>query len=314
LTKGGKLGIILYNEERMREKTAVDDKLIFFEVSYNRHRPVFPTPEPILQDEYREGKCRCVLALPEHDGKGQGKTPLILSFHGAGSTVCQETGEVGGISYADACREAGYAVLDVAGAAPDGLTMGCPEHIFAAYKAYRYAVTHFELQERVLIAGASMGGHVGMNFLNTYPSIVLAAGFFFPRLNMDSCEVNGHFCLGTWDKTNKRADGESIRDKICRYYHFPDGQWHEENTVGFNPYRSRSFINADGERVVIPPCPIKIWQGMEDETVSPAMTEEFIRCIRRGGGFGEFRPIAGVAHKVHPVMKEELRHWFDRFI
>ena len=200
------------------------------------------------------------------------------------------------------------------GSEPHGLTMGCPEHLFTIYRAYRHAVKNYNLSERVFLAGASMGGHVAMNFINTFPNIVIAAGLIYPRLNIDGVTVDGHYCIGTWDKRESRNGNPSTHDRVVEAYRFPSDEWCEENTIGFNPYRTRSFINSDGERVVIPPCPIKIWQGTSDTTVDPVMVKEFVQSVRRAGCYIELRLLEGVAHHITPVMRKELPLWFNRFV
>ena len=292
-------------------------RYIYFKVKFNNFRNVSGSTENAVIDREELSECECVLCLPDSytdDGDGD-ETQLILSFHGAGSTVCEAEKKIGGVHYVSKCIDAGYAALDVAGAAPSGLTLGCPEHIFAIYKAYKYAVKHYNLSERVLVSGASMGGHVAMNFINTFPSIVISAGLIYPRLNIDGVTIGNHYCIGTWDKrSNVGADGKTTYDRIIDWYHFPSGEWCEKNTIGFNPYKVRSFINSDGERVVIPPCPIKIWQGTADKTVDPVMVEEFVNSVHRGGCYAELHLMEGVGHKMNDFMKEELLLWFNRFI
>ena len=100
---------------------------------------------------------RGVLSLPKNYDPNGDQTPLVLSFHGAGDRVCEKEDRVGGTGFVQHIVQAGYAALDVCGSEPHGTTMGCPEHIFAIYKAYRYAVKHYNLSKEVLIAGASMG-------------------------------------------------------------------------------------------------------------------------------------------------------------
>ena len=287
---------------------------IFFTVTYNHHRDVSQSIEHAVRDKEEWAECECVLTLPpnySHDGE---PTPLILSFHGAGSRVCAADSECGGVPYVANCVDSGFAALDVCGSESHGLTMGCPEHLFAAYKAYRYAVSHYNFYEHVLVAGSSMGGHVAMNFINMFPSIVLCAGLFFPRLNMDGVTVGDHYCIGTWDKTKKKANGFSTHDRIVEVYRFPEESWYEPNIVGFNPYRTRSFVNSDGQRVVIPPCPIKIWQGTADPTVDPVMVQEFVDSVRRAGCYTELHMLEGVVHRITPVMQQELYIWFSRFV
>ena len=91
-------------------------------------------------------------------------------------------------------------------------------------------------------------------------------------------------------------------------------EWCGENTIGFNPYLTRSFINADGHRVVIPPCPIKVWQGTADPTVDPVMTQEFVNSVRRSGSYIELHMMEGVTHKMNDAMRIELAMWFNRFV
>ena len=74
------------------------------------------------------------------------------------------------------------------------------------------------------------------------------------------------------------------------------------------------FINNDGERVVIPPCPIKVWQGTDDKTVDPVMVEEYVNSIRRSGSYVEFHKLEGVGHRANDAMRKELLMWFNRFV
>jgi predicted esterase len=127
--------------------------------------------------------------------------------------------------------------------------------------------------------------------------------------------VDGHYCIGTWDKTQKNEKtGLSTQDRIVDIYRFPTEEWCGENTIGFNPYLTRSFIAADGRRAVIPPCPIKVWQGTADPTVDPVMTQEFVNSVRRSGSYIELHLMEGVTHKMNDVMRTELAMWFNRFI
>jgi len=295
-------------------KTIGGRDYIFFNITYNHHRDVGGSSENAMLDRADMRTAECVLCLPESYREDGYPTQLVLASHGAGGRVCAEDGIIGGLGFASDCVSAGYALLDVCGSEPHGTTMGCPEHIFALYKAYRYAIRHYNLSERVLLTGASMGGHVAMNFANTFPGIVTAVGIFCPRLHMDGLMVDGHYCIGTWDKTTKGRDGTSTRDKIVNIYRFPDETWNDERTCGFNPHRTRAFTNTDGEKVILPPCPIKIWQGTADTTVDPVGVQAYVDAVRRSGSYIELHMLDGVGHTVTPVMREELLLWFERFI
>ena len=302
-------------KQTIASKDGIEREYIFFEVEFNNYRVVGNSIQNEVLDRYEPATCECVLYLPTSYTENGEPTPLILAAHGAGGRVCASDEKIGGLKHATVCMDAGYAVLDVNGSMPHGITMGCPEHIFALYKAYRYAIKHFNLSHQVLLAGGSMGGHVAMNFANTFPSIVLAVGLFYPRLHIDGVQVDDHYCIGTWDKRTPKKDGAiSTHDRIVEIYRFPQDEWCEENTIGFNPYKTRSFLNQNGEHVVIPPCPIKIWQGTDDKTVDPIAVQEYVNSVRRSGSYIEFHLMEGIGHKVNSVMQEELLLWFDRFV
>lgn len=288
--------------------------LVYFNVRYNHHRDLCQDTSREVADKEEWAECRAVLCLPDSYKETGEKTQLIIACHGAGTTVDRDKHFAGGIGGALACIDAGYAALDIDGSAPNGLTKGCPEHLFALYRAYKYAIKHFNLTEQVLVHGNSMGGMTAVNFACTFPSISLALGLYYPRLNMQSFETeDGHFCLGGWDKTTPGADGKSTRDWTAEYFHMEGGLWNEERVIGFEPYHNRSFTNKNGEKVVIPPCPIKIWHGTADTIVDPVITEEYVKAVRRGGCYVELRRIEGLGHKTIDCMRTELRMWFDRF-
>lgn len=299
---------VVPNNRRGEANTAAGERdLVFFRVTYNHFRDVSGSTANEVTDREEWATCECCLALPKSYTEDGEETPLVIFCHGSGGRVCEEHNMVGGIENVLPCVDAGYAVLDVNGAAEHGRTMGCPEHIFALYKAYRHAIRHYNVSERVLVGGGSMGGQTAMNFVNTFPSIVMAVGLFYPRLHIDGVTVGDHYCLGTWDKPN-------AIERVKAFYRIQGDEWCETNTIGFNPHKSRSFVNSDGQRVVIPPCPIKIWQGMDDKIVDCVMVKEYYDSIRRSGSFAELHLLEGVGHGADAVMRRELVMWFDRFI
>ncbi len=285
---------------------------IFFKVKFNNFREISGSTANEVLDREEWGECEAVLCLPDSYSSDGEPTPLILTCHGAGNTVSEKEGKTGGVDYASECIRAGFAALDISGSEAHGLTLGCPEHVFALYKAYRYAVKNYNLTERVLLAGHSMGGGTAINFANTFPSLALALAVFNPGLSFHGVSVGGHVCRNPWDR--KFEDGYRYRKLIIRYFRFPDGEFHPDIISGFDPYRAHSFVNDEGERAVLPPCPVKIWQGGDDMTVDPVITREYYDSIRRAGCYAELHTLDGVAHKVVDTMKKELLLWFERFI
>ena len=49
------------------------------------------------------------------------------------------------------------------------------------------------------------------------------------ELNIDGVTVDEHYCIGTWDKDAKNANGMSTKDRGAEIYSFQNGEWREEN-------------------------------------------------------------------------------------
>jgi alpha-beta hydrolase superfamily lysophospholipase len=286
--------------------------LIFFNVEYNHHRDLCTDTTKEVADRVELAECRAVLCLPDSYTEDGERTQLVIACHGAGSTVDPEKHQTGGLAAVLSCLDAGYAALDIDGAAPNGLTMGNPEHVFALYRAYKYAIKHYNLTDRVFLAGHSMGGGTAINFANTFPSLAIALAVVNPGLSMHGVTVGDHVCRNPWNR--KFEDGYRYRAPLCQYFRFPEEEFRSDLIAGFEPYRTRSFVNAEGERAVFPPCPVKIWQGADDKTVDPVLSREYYDSIRRAGCYAELHILDGVAHKVTDTAKKEIAIWFKRFL
>jgi pimeloyl-ACP methyl ester carboxylesterase len=157
-----------------------------------------------------------------------------------------------------------------------------------------------------------MGGGTAINFANTFPSLAIALAVINPGLSMHGVTVGDHVCRNPWDR--KFEDGYRYRAPLCQYFRFPEEEFRSDLIAGFEPYRTRSFVNAEGERAVFPPCPVKIWQGADDKTVDPVLSREYYDSIRRAGCYAELHILDGVAHKVTDTAKKEIAIWFKRFL
>ena len=127
-------------ETKLAGKT--DRTYVFFKVTYNHFRDVSDSTAHEVRDRYEPAECEAVLCLPASYREEGEKTPLILCCHGAGGLVREAEDKIGGVAYANRCIDEGFAVLDVNGSEWNGRSMGCPEHVMALYRAYRYAVKH----------------------------------------------------------------------------------------------------------------------------------------------------------------------------
>ncbi len=287
---------------------------IWFKVDFNNnYDDVTHTDAATPADSEDMRECECVLALPDCYTETGEAVPLILSSHGAGGRVCRDEDKTGGLSYVTPCIEAGYAAFDIHGTRPDGNSIGNRRYLEAAHRAYVYVLRHYNVQEGLFVAGASMGGHNMLNFTQFYPRDVRVVGLFYPRSNMRTETACGKECIGIWDKTTPDPTGLSTRDRIAQEYAFSGSDVFEtEKTVGLNPYHTNT-LPVNGKRVMHFPCPLKIWHGTADQTNNYELSVEFVEGIKRGGGYAVLRTLEGRGHKLNDVMREELRMWFDRF-
>lgn len=286
---------------------------VWFKVKYNT---VFDdcagTSQTSVQDSYLEGESEVLLSLPDDYSETGEKVPLIFSAHGSGGRVCKEEDARGGVKYLDEETAKHYAIFDLHGTRPDGRSYGNRRYLEAVYRAYSYIISHYNVDPRLFVAGASMGGICALNFVNFYPNIVRAIGLFYPRTNLRAVYVDGVRENGSYDSTKSHKDF-NLSEVIGEQYGFADPYvFEEEKTVGLNPWYNRT-VTIDGLRYASLPCPIKIWHGDIDTSVQYILSVEYIAALRRNGCFAELRTVHGIGHKNNAVMREEMRLWFDRF-
>lgn len=286
---------------------------VWFSVKFNKNFDYCEgTSQTDVQDVYEEGETEVLLTLPDDYSENGDKVPLVFSAHGSGGRVCKEEDARGGTKYLDEEAHRHYAVFDVHGTRPDGRSYGNRRYLEAVYRAYNYIIAHYNVDPRIYVAGASMGGICALNFVNFYPNIVRAIGLFYPRTNLRAVTVGGVRETGSYDSTKPHKDFD-LTKLIGEQYGFKDPYvFEEEKTRGLNPWYNRTVV-IDGKRYASLPCPIKIWHGDIDTSVQYVLSVEYIAALRRNGCYAELRTLHGVGHKHSPVMREELRLWFDRF-
>ena len=71
-------------------KDTTEREFIYFKVAFNHFRDVSGSTAHEVTDKEELAECECVLCLPPSYRETGAKTPLILSFHGAGGKVNAE--------------------------------------------------------------------------------------------------------------------------------------------------------------------------------------------------------------------------------
>jgi len=150
--------------------------------------------------------------------------------------------------------------------------MGGPRVVEAYYKAYKYIIDNYNIDDKIYVAGASMGGLSAVNFVNTYPDLCIACGLQFPVT-----DLYNQAWLNPWS--------EKTRSRIAEEYNFDDENiWEESKIKGLNP------INSDF------PIPLKIWHGDNDSIVNHEGSIDFVNRINEKGGTASIDIIEGKGH------------------
>lgn len=305
--------IYLMNIQR-KTRQVFEMRDVWFKIKYNnRVDDCTGTSQTQVQDGYEEAETQVLLTLPDSYSDTGAKTPLIFSAHGSGGIVNpdEEKGR-GGIRYLNDETLEAYAAFDIHGTRPDGRSYGNRRYVEAVYKAYNYIVENYNVDPRLYVMGASMGGVCALNFVNFYPNIVRCIGLFYPRTNLHQEYVNGVLEHGSYEEAHRHKDF-CLTEVIGTEYGFDDPfVWQDEKAVGLNPWHNRTVV-IDGKRYSNLPAPIKIWHGDIDQSVQYIMSVEYIAALRRSGCYAELRTVHGIGHKQNAMMHEELKLWFDRF-
>lgn len=130
-----------------------------------------------------------VLRLPDNYKIYGEKTQLILMCHGASGYIDKTTETWYNSYWKTFCNEmlnAGYALFDV-NVLPNsvgdkcGYCAGSPLAVNVAKKAYDYIIENYNIKEKILVHGTSMGGVLASAFVNAYPNLVIAQSSFAGR-------------------------------------------------------------------------------------------------------------------------------------
>lgn len=257
----------------------------------------------------------CVLRLPS-TYKSSGKaTQLVMCAHGAGGTIVPSTDTnqlTTWLGYVDN----GYAIFDVHGAsATVSKHWGNEEAIHVYYRAYRYIIENYNIDETMIISGKSMGGLTAINFASYYPNVCRCIAVLYPVLDLYN-QIN----------INKEMIDNGNTSSMLSAYGITS--WTDENTlpdkmVGYNPLYSRivgSDLNSQELSDILNDktatynkifnillhIPIKIWHGNADTYVDYNKTVDFVTAIKNAGGHADYILKDGIYHGNYDKNKTPL--------
>lgn len=247
----------------------------------------------------------CVLKLPENYSPIGKKVPIVMYCHGAGGQV--KSDDAGELYNADKLVEAGYAVFDVNGSNNNYVEhsqhMGGPRAIEAYKKAFKYIKENYNVEDRLLVHGHSMGGLTALNFTIANPEMIKAVGVYYPVTDLYK-----QAWLNPWFH-------EETKIALATEYNFDDksGNTYEaDKLVGYNPINNNSVTVGDAQYNFFP-VPLKIWHGNADIVVSLGCTQQYVENIKNAGGRVHLRIVDGMGHDQIDLLHTEELMWFDRW-
>ena len=267
----------------------------------------------------------CLLLLPScYDPNGT-PTRLIISCHGAGTTITSSSSSLAmPANYFVNCL--GYAVLDVNGAPKSltgnsGLHYGSPLALQSYIKAYNYVIEKYNIRaDGCFVYGTSMGGLTSFMLCQSGALPVLAqAGF---------CPVTDHFrqaYCNPWNSPSSQRSqiaklfgftGETPTWSDSKYPSESEIQYYMDNidkVTGYNPMMKHTmnwrlidpYSTAYGsseesvkysELIKYHPVPLKIWHNDDDGTVLQRYSEYLVTSIRNSGGLAYLRKFPSGGH------------------
>ena len=192
----------------------------------------------------------------------------------------------------------GYAVLDINGfgtTQDERMHYGCPAAVETLNKAFEYLKANYNVADRMLIHGTSMGGALAQTYTRTYPGNVIAVAMFAPVCIMWSLISWSDLLMPKWGY-------ENLEDAKADNY---------SNMAGFVPF-AKTMALKNGSLVEMVwndhnsyeeyepierfPVPVRIWHGTNDANVMLSLSQYTIEAFRKGGAEATLRICDGETH------------------
>ena len=286
-------------ESSVNNKLPYQSGNIYFSVKVNQNFPTNGTTQT-SEDSENLVDIPCVLKLPTTYNPSGTPTKLIMTCHGAGGSVTNNSISAAGGH--DCIINGGYAWFDVNGSSVTSEHMSGIRTLEAYKKAYDYIIENYNIEPHILVHGRSMGGLTALNFTYHFPSIVSACACVYPVT-----DLYNQAWLRPWSSTCKQ--------NMAIEYNFNDktgNTFEEDKVIGFNPIKNNTITIADNNYTNFP-VPLKIWHGLADTTVRIDESRKLVSAIKNYGGRASIREIEGMAHTLSDWLWNETFIWLKRY-
>lgn len=253
----------------------------------------------------------CYFAAPKNITEN---TKLVILCHGGGQLIEENNGNEFIIRcVGDTFRALGYAVLATNGmpkvwatekglenaSAPIGNWMALESIV----KAYDYVVNKYEFIDKTgcYIWGTSQGGMVAENAVELSNIPFKACCYEAPAISMRYAQLYLGF-RAPWIKALYGFDSVETYDKnkclgLDPFIRNMDKDIPVEGTT-FGEIAITGGLDQLSSRKFRKEAPLLIQHGMVDSTVSPIITQAYIKAIQNAGNLAEFKGYNGIDHGV----------------
>ena len=250
-------------------------------------------------------------------------TQVIAMLHGSDGVVSPSVlgySNSNWLAWQNLYLGAGFAVMDINGygvsSANDQKSMpwGNPQSVETFIKAWEYVKTRWNVNDKILLHGNSMGGVTAYSILMNHPDIVLGVGLFAPACLPYEMkfvwQTASHVCAawGYVDEAAAEADGYS---KFIGFSPLMESEYDWSS----NDLTQQAFAAMDA-KTILPNVPIRIWQGSADTVVPPQMNQLIVSALRRANIDATLRIIPDATHSLtqSSIARNEAVSWFKRFV
>lgn len=259
-------------------------------------------------------------------------TPVIAMLHGSNGYVsegCLGYTSGGWITQRDAYLAAGFAVMDINGygvsteADAKSKHWGCPLAVETLDKAWEFLRHNFNVCERLLLAGTSMGGVLAMSYAKAHPGKVAAVGLFAPNLLAYSIRfVEDATKFTAWGYADKAEAEADDYNELSGYVLLNECQVAVGESGGvISQFEWSDYDDTTKEQILSLrlidrfPVTMRIWQGASDASVPSSNSVLLFNSLMRGNSPVSIRVCNGAGHDLasYSYVRNEAVSFFKRF-
>ena len=260
------------------------------------------------------------------------RTPIVAMLHGSEGYVAEGVlgyTSSGWVNLQNQFLAAGFAVMDINGygasSEPDDKSKhwGCPLAVETLDKAFEFLRQNFNVCDKLLILGMSMGGPLAESYTKCFPGKVASVGLFAPNFFAYSCrfieDSSKYLAWGYADHAEAETDGYS---HLTGYMPLNECLVVDDDTGVVKKFDWTDYDDNNKSEVLSKkiidyfPVPLRVWQGSSDTSVPLSHSQLLVASMRRGNSPATLRICNGANHSVYTnaYVRNEAVSWFKRFI